>query len=583
MTRKPYVLLPLLLALALLTPATHPPLSAQSPRGPTASSDALCPPLAPPTGPTVTVSTEAELRDQARNAAPGTTILIAPGTHELQDAVWVVNDGIAIRGATGNRDDVILDGGGMLTWTNTHVIAIDADDVTVADLTIRNGDEHGISVQGRDRPILYNVHIVDTGYQLVKVNPVGDGSDDGLLACSRLEYTTTSPEDYTNGISAHNAHRWTVRDNQWYRIRTPGDAPDPTILFWSGSSDTVVERNLLVDCYQGISFGNASHGPGDHTGGVVRNNIIYASQPHDVVIEMVHATGWLVAHNTALLLDPAPGLTWGMEARFADTSGAFSYNLTNMSIWLNRDGASATGTGNVTNAESGWFANPAGADLHLASTATAAIDQAAGLAEVSDDFDGDLRPIGPAPDIGADEFRSQGQASVSLVAGWNLVSVPIVPESTAIADFLASVDGLYTLVYAWDAAGQAWKSYDPALPPEANTLHTLDEKAAFWILMSEAATLTVDGAPPTTTDQTLFAGWNLAAYPSAAARPVADALVSITAQYDRVWAYHADDAGDPWKLYDPAAPAFANDLANLEPGRGYWVRATEGCVLRVEY
>ncbi|HDQ73838.1 MAG TPA: hypothetical protein ENN19_17345 [Chloroflexi bacterium] len=375
-------------------------------------SPALCPPLAPPTGPTVTVSTEADLRHQAANAAPGTTIMVSAGTYNLQDAVWIQRDGIAIRGATGNREDVILDGGGMLTWSHTHVIAINADDVTIADLTIRNGDEHGVSVQGSDRPTLYNLHILDTGYQLVKVNPVGDGSEDGLLACSRLEYTTTSPEDYTNGISAHDAHRWSVRDNQWYRIRTPGNAPAPTILFWSGSSDTVVERNLLVDCYQGMAFGNASHGPGDHTGGIVRNNIIYASQPHDSVIEMVHATGWLAAHNTALLLNPAPGLTWGMEARFSDTSGTFAYNLSNMDILPDRDGASAAGVGNVTAAQSSWFVDPAAADLHLVGTATDAINQAAPLAQVSDDFDGDARPIGPAPDVGADEYGVAPPAAV---------------------------------------------------------------------------------------------------------------------------------------------------------------------------
>lgn len=238
---------------------------------------------------------------------------------------------------------------------------------------------------------------------MVKVNPWGNGSEDGLLACSRLEYTTTAPDEYTNGISAHRAHRWVVRDNEWYRIRTPGNAPVPTILFWSESSDTVVERNLLVDCYQGIAFGNSSHTSGDHTGGIVRNNFIYASMPHDVVIEMVRATGWLVAHNTALLLNP-DGLDWGMEARFSDSQGTFAYNLTNMRIWHDRDGGQGTLVGNVTNAQTGWFVDTAAGDLHLRATATVAIDQAATLAQVTDDFDGDPRPIGSAPDVGADEY-----------------------------------------------------------------------------------------------------------------------------------------------------------------------------------
>jgi hypothetical protein len=69
-----------------------------------------------------------------------------------------------------------------------------------------------------------------------------------------------------------------VRDNVWERIRTPGNTPAPTILFWSSSTDTIVERNVLIDCYRGIAFGNAYHTePGDHIGGIVRNNVIYTS------------------------------------------------------------------------------------------------------------------------------------------------------------------------------------------------------------------------------------------------------------------------------------------------------------------
>ncbi|MCJ7784322.1 MAG: hypothetical protein MUP41_10335, partial [Desulfobacterales bacterium] len=74
---------------------------------------------------------------------------------------------------------VILDAGGMGSGL-THAIWINADDATVADLTIRNAGEHGVSIQGRDRPTLYNLHILDTGYQLVKVNPWDNGSEDGL-------------------------------------------------------------------------------------------------------------------------------------------------------------------------------------------------------------------------------------------------------------------------------------------------------------------------------------------------------------------------------------------------------------------
>ena len=363
---------------------------------------AQCPALPPPGGSTVVVDTESDLRFQANNASSGTTIIIKSGIYNMSSFVQVSNDGVTLRGETGNRADVILDFGGMTT--GHFGILVEADDVTIANLTIRNAADHGVSIQGTDRPVLYNLHVIDINDQLVKVNPIGDGSDDGLLACSRLEYTTTDPDGYTNGISAHNAHNWVVRDNAWYRIRTPANDPAPTILFWSGSSNTTVERNLLVDCYQGISFGNASHGPGDHTGGVVRNNMILARLPHDVVIEMVHADGWLVTHNTVLLLNPVPGLTWGMEARFSDTDGVFSHNLTNMTIWADRNSAAGTLTGNLTNAAESWFVDPSSEDLHLVASAVLAIDQAASTPQVTDDYDGHLRPIGTHPDIGADEF-----------------------------------------------------------------------------------------------------------------------------------------------------------------------------------
>jgi hypothetical protein len=378
-----------------------------------------CPPLPPPSGSVTAVSTAAGLRNAVENAAPWSTVLAAAGTYDLSASLDVSAQGLRIQGATGDRDDVVLDFGGMSGWVDG--IKIYADDVTVADLTIRDTGECGVSVQGADRPLLYNLHVVDTRNQLVKVNPVGDGSDDGVLACSLVEYTTAAPDEYTNGISAHDAHGWTVRDTEWRRIRTPGGTPAPTILFWSGSSDTVVERNRLVDCYQGIAFGNASHGAGDHFGGIVRNNTIVATLSHDVVIEMVHATGWVVAHNSAWLTNPVPGLTWGMEARFADSSGVFAGNLTNLAIVPDRDGASATMVDNRTDAEAEWFVNAAAGDLHLRPTAVAAIDQAAAIPEVVDDLDGEVRPAGPAADIGADEMGllfADGFESGDL-SGWS--------------------------------------------------------------------------------------------------------------------------------------------------------------------
>jgi hypothetical protein len=76
-------------------------------------------------------------------------------------------------------------------------------------------------------------------------------------------------------------------------------------------------------------------------------------------------------------------------------------------------------TGNVTNAGASWFVSAAAGDLHLVSSATAAIDKGTALADVTSDYDGDARPIGSKPDIGADEFGS-GTVTTPPAAPTNL-------------------------------------------------------------------------------------------------------------------------------------------------------------------
>jgi len=365
----------------------------------------FCDPYSPPSGPVITVDSESTLRTLAQYADSGTTLLMEPGTYNMSDLLVISVSELTIRSITDDPTDVILDFGGMIA--GHFGILIMADDVTLTGLTIQNAVDHGVSIQGVDRPILYNLHIRDIGDQLVKVNPDGDGSDDGLLACCLIEYTTTAPDSYTNGISAHLAHNWVVRDNQWVNIRGPGNGyTGPAVLFWSESNDTLVERNTFVNCYRGVAFGNAGASPGAHTGGIVRNNMFFATAEHDVAVEMVHATNWLVAHNTVYMTNPASGLTWLMEARYADTTGIFINNLSNMDVWENRDGALGQEFDSVTTAEASWFVDGVNGDLHLVETATLVIDQGEPLVECPEDIDGDSRFTGSAADIGADEWTA---------------------------------------------------------------------------------------------------------------------------------------------------------------------------------
>ena len=178
----------------------------------------------------------------------------------------------------------------------------------------------------------------------------------------------------------------------------------------------------------------------------------------------------------------------------------------------------------------------------------------------------------------------QTQVDIPLVAGWNLISIPVRPASTVIEDVLSSIQGDYDLVYAYDAAdaGDPWKKYDVAAPSFLNDLTHVDETMGLWIRASRAATLIVVGSDPLSTDIQLRAGWNLVGYPRSQARTVAQALSSIDGTYDLVYGYRGADAVDPWKKHDTVAPDFLNDLTHINPEWGFWIRVASDCTWRTQ-
>lgn len=178
--------------------------------------------------------------------------------------------------------------------------------------------------------------------------------------------------------------------------------------------------------------------------------------------------------------------------------------------------------------------------------------------------------------------------SIPLSEGWNLVSFNVVPLDPSITQVLADISGKYNLVYAWNASVSSnnWLKYDPAAPT-GNTLLTLDVTQGFWIRMTLADTLDVYGsAYPTSTAITLSTaagGWNLVGFPAKVAATMPTPLSDIATSYSLVYGYRATDATDPWELYDPAAPAYVNDMIEMVPGMGYWIKVTEAATWTVPY
>ncbi len=379
-----------------------------------AASPDSAPALPAPTGTVVHVSTVSALQAAVSALTSNTTIVLAPGTYPLTSTLWVGGSSalshVTIRGATNNRDDVVLVGKGMGVASSTVPFGIWAGgsvtDLTIANLTIRDVYQHPIMFNaGTESPRVYNVHLINAGQQFLKANPDGNGGgvDNGVVEYSVFEYTGTAPDSYTNGVDVHTGRNWIIRHNLFRRIRAPqGQLAGPAILMWNGSRDTVTEGNTFIDCQREISYGLIENTPNDHTGGIIRNNFIVrgAGMGGDVAIAVFDSPGTKVLHNTVLLNGQYPN---AIEYRFPHTTGVSIVNNLSDRGAQARDGASATVQGNVWTAGSSWFVNPSAGDLHLSSAATAAKDHGVSTSDVPTDWDGQARPNGSAPDVGADE------------------------------------------------------------------------------------------------------------------------------------------------------------------------------------
>ena len=125
------------------------------------------------------------------------------------------------------------------------------------------------------------------------------------------------------------------------------------------------------------------------------------TQPGDAGITVFGSPGTVVVHNTIVLSGTYPN---AIEYRFAQAAGVqIVNNLTDAAI-VRRDGASATVTGNYTQAIPAMFLDAPSGDLHLRSTASAVIDRGVTVSGLSQDWDGQPRIQGLRADIGADEY-----------------------------------------------------------------------------------------------------------------------------------------------------------------------------------
>lgn len=157
--------------------------------------------------------------------------------------------------------------------------------------------------------------------------------------------------------------------------------------------------------------------------------------------------------------------------------------------------------------------------------------------------------------------------TVNLWGGWNLVSLPLIPENDAIENVISGVKGSVESVWAYDTETDHWTNYDPNL---ALSLETMVDGKGYWMYMSEPAILEGEGyemmpgaqIPPA---YNVVSGWNLIGFKSMSeSMSASDYLVTIATP--QKWTY--------LRMWHTTLVRFV-EIADMTPGYGYWIYMTD--------
>lgn len=357
---------------------------------------------------TTEVATVPELEAALQGLGPGVTVCLAPGQYVLASRLSLpaarsgAADAPAVIAARDGRGTVTIDGGG----NEESFYFTGARHVVLRGLRITGGAYHGVKIDPPSGDLL----IADT-VMFDNFRAGVDGQYSDVKGCCLVDRVTITDSEFYQegvftgdnyqGVDCNGCKSWVVRRSFFHDLRGAGYAV--AIQFKSGSADTIIEDNVIRDVGIGVNyggFGTPAWGEEEHehVRGIVRNNVIFGCA--DAGISALDTLDGRIFHNT--LYDN--GFT--PDVRRNAINLEVRNNVLDRPLNL-RDGTSATQSGNVVLAapdDGSLFVDAAGGDFHLAAGAAAAIDQGGDLGgAVPADFEGDPRPQGAGPDVGADE------------------------------------------------------------------------------------------------------------------------------------------------------------------------------------
>ncbi|MGD8500707.1 MAG: right-handed parallel beta-helix repeat-containing protein [Phycisphaerales bacterium] len=378
------------------------------------------PALPRPKGPTVEVSDAQGLIRALGEAEPGQTILLADGHYMMPRYVQIATDNVTLRGASGHRERVVIDGAES---RHRELLGITAcSGVTIADLTIQNIRSNGFKINSEtnvQKLTIYNcvIHnIWQRGIKGVKVPK--ENRDDIRPKQCRVQYclfyndrpkrlsddaADIAQGNYIAGIDVMYAKGWVISDNVFVGIQGRTFEGRGAVFIWHDSQDCVIERNIIIDCDVGLQLGNPHRASGTQyhcVRCVARNNFITRAPEAGIVT--VYTENCRVLNNT--IHDPDSRLGRLIRTVFTNDGLVIANNLISGPGIRNESESRITFRNNLIRDFTDGFIDPAAGNLHLTSGAVEAVDKGVTLAEVVEDVDRESR--GARPDIGADELAN---------------------------------------------------------------------------------------------------------------------------------------------------------------------------------
>ncbi len=413
--------------------AREPPVQDWFPRAPA---------LPGPREKTVGVSTVAGLLQAMQEAQPGQTILVADGHYFLPRYAEIRASNVTLRGASGRRERVILDGARS---QHGELLGLRAcSGVTIADLTIQNVKWNGLKINSEtnvQQVTIYNCifhNVWQRGIKGVKV-PAENRETLRPKQC-RIEYClfyndrpkqlSDDPADiaqgnYIAGIDVMYAKDWLIRANVFVGIQGRTYEGRGAIFLWFDAQGCVIERNIIIDCDVGLQLGNPHRADGVQyhcVGCVARNNFITRAPEAGIVT--VYTKDCRLLHNT--IHDPHSRLGRLIRTVFANDGLVVANNLLSGPSLRNESDSDIRFTNNLVKDMTDAFVDPAHGNLHWKEPGVARsvpVRVPSGLpvqgnqetpdgvttnAEVADDIDG--QPRGARPNLGADEITGLSPA-----------------------------------------------------------------------------------------------------------------------------------------------------------------------------